>query len=156
MASAISDVHRSIIGTTVPAVASNWKPDWLMLTVSAAIGLSGVLLSDVAGAVEMKYCFSSAFALSLASFTVLKHKKWRQTLGAAAPPVHALTPVRQLSRQIYLLLYLLAAAKEMQCLLRARDAELAFSESMHGLAPYILGALISLIAIRRLAYRTCA
>jgi hypothetical protein len=118
---------------------------WLLLAATSAIGVAGTLLSDFGNALWHKVALQLAFALGLSLFAVSWFRK------PSRVPVRIV--IRDLSRQIYLVLYVLAAAKVIQWVFRAPNTGAALRDAMHGLWPYFAGALLALVLARVLAFR---
>ena len=126
-------------------------PQWLLLAASASIGIAGTLLSDLESAFRLEMGCQWAFGVGLSLFVASGLRKPRSGDDATDARFDSPRHVRVLSRQIYLVMYVLAATKAIQVLFRGAHSSLALQDAMQGLWPYFVGALISLVLARRLA-----
>jgi hypothetical protein len=135
-------------------VLSPWVLRWALIIIVIMIGFAGVLLDgrdkDVVVQIIFPLGFSVSLSMAVASlfFTPLLRRV------PALDPVDYSLRVRYASRCIYLLLYVLAATKEIQFFCQNAAAGRTLSEAMCDLQPYLGGALFALIFARVLARLT--
>ena len=123
---------------------------YLSLTIIS--GLLGVL-GDMDGGMLARMGGPLAFSLSLALWSASQFADLAARPGPAGGDATPRSHVQAVSRQIYVLLYALFAAREIQYALAAPAGGLTNAQAMHGLWPYLLGALPSLILVRVLSSR---
>jgi cytochrome b561 len=124
---------------------------WFLALPAASTGVAGLLLDwTPEGTASMwlniHALFGAVLCLSVAALFA------RQTRGAAPRSVPAIAAIaRRLSREVYLVLYVLAAVRQFQCLFTS----VSMADGMKGLQFYFAYGVLALGMIRILAALYC-
>jgi hypothetical protein len=121
----------------------------LMLPAGRAVRSSWVLMipATVSGVLSHSVRFGLLLWLSAATQFL-----WKRQIAAATDPTAGERIARQLARQIYGVLYVLAATEEWRYFALAGARGVTLAQSMQALQPYIGYGLIALFTVKTAAH----